>query len=124
MSARPVRRRRLAASLVLVVALVVGAFAVLSGRDSASGDGEPRAPIPRVCWFSDYAKGRLSNRCTYRSDERRWYIRVDGRDLPADEQRLPPANLCLYFHGTTCPPRKGRDSDHRVPDEGADDDRS
>ena len=32
-------------------------------------------------------------------------MEVNGRQEPADEQRLPVANLCLYFHGTRCPER-------------------
>jgi hypothetical protein len=71
----------------------------------ATADDGPTAPVPRVCWFSDYENAKLSNRCEYRSDERRWYIDVDGESVPADEQELPVANLCLYFHGTSCPGR-------------------
>jgi hypothetical protein len=71
----------------------------------ASQDEAPRAPVPRVCWFSDYANAKLSNKCEYRSDERRWYMKVGGKEVPADTQKLPPANLCLYFHGTKCPER-------------------
>ena len=93
---------------IVVLASVVGVLATLlivqpglvSGRD-----GGPKAPIPRVCWYSDYDKGGLSNRCEYREDERRWYIEADGEMVPADTQQLPIANLCLYFHGTTCPDR-------------------
>jgi hypothetical protein len=85
------------------VAAALGAGAVATGL--ASGDDEPKAPIPRTCWFSDYANAKLSNKCEYRSDERRWYMDVEGKMLPADEQRLPVANLCSYFSGPTCPKR-------------------
>jgi hypothetical protein len=92
------RRLKLAA---VPVALVLGAGLAAV----ATGDDEPKAPVPRVCWFSDYENAKLSNKCEYRSDERRWYMEVDGERVPADEQRLPVANLCLYFHGTGCPER-------------------
>ena len=96
------RRRRFVvrSAAVAVLALGAGAAAGVAAQD----DG-PKAPIPRVCWFSDYANAKLSNKCEYRSDERRWYMDVEGEMLPADEQRLPVANLCLYFHGTECPKR-------------------
>ena len=72
---------------------------------ASQGDEVPPGPIPRVCWFSDYENAKLSNQCEWRSDERRWYMEVDGETVPADTQKLPPANLCLYFHGTECPER-------------------
>lgn len=84
-------------------AAALTAAALASGV--TGGEEAPQAPIPRVCWFSDYANAKLSNRCTYRSDEQRWYMEVDGDQRPADEQRLPVANLCLYFHGPRCPER-------------------
>jgi hypothetical protein len=101
------RMRRTRALLAgAVVAAGLGTGAVASGL--ASGDDEPKgpkAPIPRTCWFSDYANAKLSNKCEYREDERRWYMDVEGEMLPADEQQLPVANLCHYFHGQTCPKR-------------------
>lgn len=114
-------RGRLVALIVVVMLVVGGAFAVLTS--ATTGDSGPRAAIPRVCWFSDYANAKLSNQCTYRSDEQRWYMRVAGQEVPADEQSLPPANLCLYFHGTACPSRTGGSTDRPVPEEGSDDDR-
>jgi hypothetical protein len=96
------RGRRFAGWGAAGCALVLGAGAAAG---VASQDDAPKAPIPRVCWFSDYANAKLSNKCEYRSDERRWYMDVDGEMLPADEQQLPVANLCLYFHGTECPKR-------------------
>jgi hypothetical protein len=94
---------------VAAVALAVGV-----AKGVAHEDPVPKAPIPRVCWFSDYANAKLSNKCEYRSGERRWYMEVDGRMLPADQQRLPPANLCLYFHGQKCPERRGA-AEQRTP---------
>jgi hypothetical protein len=73
-----------------------------------AGEGEagPRAPVPRVCWFSDYANAKLSNKCTWNEDERRWYMKDEaGKTVPADTQKLPVANLCHYFHGPECPKR-------------------
>jgi hypothetical protein len=32
-------------------------------------------------------------------------MEVDGREVPADTRKLPPANLCHYFHGAECPQR-------------------
>jgi hypothetical protein len=92
------RRRVLALAGAATVALGAGVASGVAGQR----DG-PRAPIPRVCWFSDYANAKLSNKCDYRSEERRWYMEVDGAMVPADTQKLPVANLCLYFSGTTCP---------------------
>ncbi len=92
--------RKLLAIGVAVVALAVAA-GVAAGV--TRGPDVPPGPIPRVCWFSDYANKKLSNKCEWRGDEARWYMDVDGRMLPADEQQLEPANLCLYFSGTTCP---------------------
>jgi hypothetical protein len=90
--------------VLVVVAALVAATAV--GVAVASrGESGPRAAIPRVCWFSDYENARLSNRCSYRDGERRWYMEVDGREVPADTRKLPPANLCHYFHGAECPQR-------------------
>jgi len=91
------RPASLAWAALAAVALVGSALLV------ASDDARATAPIPRVCWFSDYANARLSNRCTYRTDEERWYMLVDGVQVPADTQRLEVANLCLYFAGTACP---------------------
>lgn len=90
-----------AAKLVWVglAAFAVGGSALLVGSD----DLRATAPIPRVCWFSDYANAKLSNRCSYRTDEERWYMLVDGVQVPADTQRLKTANLCLYFSGSACP---------------------
>ena len=87
-----------------VIAVALGAAVVTTGLASEDDDG-PRAPVPRVCWWSDYANAKLSNKCEYREDERRWYMKVGDRMVPADEQRLPTANLCLYFHGRECPKR-------------------
>lgn len=103
-------RRRAALIALVAAALVVAATAVaLAGRGD-SPQPEPRAavpkgPVPRVCWFSDYANAKLSNKCKWREDERRWYMKVEGEMVPADTQKLPVANLCHYFHGTTCPER-------------------
>jgi hypothetical protein len=88
-----------------VTALAVGAGVAVA----VAAEDEPEAPIPRVCWFSDYANAKLSNRCEYRSEERRWYMEVEGRLVPADRQELPVANLCLYVHGTSCPERSRSD---------------
>ncbi len=92
---------------VAIGAGVLASMALAGGVATgiASQDDGPRAPIPRVCWFSDYENAKLSNRCEYHSGEQRWYMDVDGKTVPADEQKLPPANLCLYFHGTECPER-------------------
>lgn len=99
-----VRSRILAVGTpIAVAALAIGVATGVAGQES-----EPQAPVPRVCWWSDYENVKLSNKCEYRDDERRWYMDVEGEMLPADEQQLPPANLCLYFHGTVCPERKGR----------------
>lgn len=118
------RRLRIAVPAALAVLAVLAVSVGAAGRDGGPGEDDgPRAAIPRVCWFSDYANARLSNRCAWRGDERRWYMDVNGRQLPADEQRLPPANLCLYFHGTSCPTRAGDDADPQPHDEGSDDDR-
>jgi hypothetical protein len=97
---------------------VVAAAAAVAGGVAQGVSGEeptPKAPIPRVCWFSDYANAKLSNKCEYRSGERRWYMQVGGRMVPADRQRLPVANLCLYFHGQKCPNR--RPATRRSPDQ-------
>lgn len=99
------RRRRLLSIGAPVAALVVAA-GVATGVAS-SHDDTPEGPIPRVCWFSDYANKKLSNKCEWRGDERRWYMEVEGEMVPADTQRLPVANLCHYFSGTTCPKREG-----------------
>jgi hypothetical protein len=88
-------------TLLVVVLALGGGLAV----GAASGTGAPATPVPRVCWYSDYENAKLSNKCTYHDADRRWYMEVDGREVPADEQRLPVANLCLYFHGTRCPER-------------------
>jgi hypothetical protein len=96
------RTRALVTGSVLAAAALAGGVAT----GLASQEEGPRAPIPRVCWFSDYENAKLSNQCEYRGDERRWYMRVDGKTVPADTQKLPPANLCLYFHGTECPERR------------------
>ena len=71
----------------------------------AIGNAKPETetPLPRVCWYSDYARAKLSNQCQYRNDERRWYMMVQGVMHPADLQQLPVANLCHYFYGTECP---------------------
>jgi hypothetical protein len=95
------RARTLIAGAAVAAALGGGALAT----GLASGDDAPKAPVPRTCWFSDYANAKLSNKCEYRSGERRWYMDVEGEMLPADEQELPVANLCHYFHGQTCPKR-------------------
>ena len=95
-------RKRNATLAAVAVVLLPGAGLLAAG---AAGDDEPKAPVPRVCWYSDYANAKLSNKCEYRSDERRWYMEVDGELVAADEQELPVANLCLYFHGTSCPKR-------------------
>lgn len=88
-------------------ALLLGVVALAALLGSAvivgSQDAKATSPIPRVCWFSDYANARLSNRCTYRDDEARWYMTVDHRSVPADTQHLKVANLCLYFSGDRCP---------------------
>lgn len=83
--------------------LGAGAALGLSAVAVATQDTKATTPIPRVCWFSDYANARLSNKCTYRDDERRWYMTVDNRTVPADSQKLEVANLCLYFAGERCP---------------------
>jgi hypothetical protein len=98
------RLRRTKVALVGAVA-AIGLGAGVAATGLASGDDAPKAAIPRTCWFSDYANAKLSNKCEYRSDERRWYMDVKGKMLPADEQQLPVANLCHYFHGQTCPKR-------------------
>jgi hypothetical protein len=90
---------------VAATALAAGVATGVAGQDTG-----PKAPIPRVCWFSDYANAKLSNKCEYRSGERRWYMKVEERMVPADTQRLPPANLCLYFSGQKCPDRSAKDS--------------
>jgi hypothetical protein len=96
--------RRRATLLAAALAFVLAAAAV--GVAIASRDEPvPRTPVPRVCWFSDYENARLSNKCEFREDDRRWYMEVDGRTVPADTQKLPPANLCHYFAGTECPKR-------------------
>ena len=98
------RRTVFVAVPAAVLVSAAGGGAVLT----ATGDAEqgPRAPVPRVCWFSDYANAKLSNKCTWNGDERRWYMKDEAaRSVPADTQRLPPANLCHYFHGTECPHR-------------------
>jgi hypothetical protein len=87
------------------VAFAVAAGGAAATAGLASGPDEPKAPIPRTCWFSDYANAKLSNKCEYHEHERRWYMDVDGEMLPADEQQLPEANLCHYFHGQSCPKR-------------------
>ena len=92
----------LAGLLVIAVAMVVVATGI-AGRDDSVAEG----PIPRVCWFSDYDNAKLSNKCDWSGSEARWYMEVDGRRVPADEQRLPEVNLCHYFHGETCPARGG-----------------
>ncbi len=93
----------LAAGLVAVVAaaLIVVATGVAGGDEPVA-----QAPVPRVCWFSDYDNAKLSNKCDYDASEERWYMEVDGRRVPADEQKLPEANLCHYFYGQECPDRK------------------
>jgi hypothetical protein len=95
-------RRRLA-----IIGGVLAAAALAGGVTTgiASQDEAPPGPVPRVCWYSDYENVKLSNQCEWRSDERRWYMEVEGESVPADTQKLPPANLCLYFHGTECPER-------------------
>jgi hypothetical protein len=98
------RRKLLLAAVaaVLVTAVTAGGGALLA----APGEAGPRAPVPRVCWFSDYANAKLSNKCTWDGDERRWYMEdEEGRRVPADTQKLPVANLCQYFHGKECPRR-------------------
>jgi hypothetical protein len=94
-----VRRRTTLLALAVAVLVTAAAGVAIASR----GDSGPRAPVPRVCWFSDYENAKLSNKCSYRDSERRWYMEVDGRDVPADTQKLPPANLCHYFHGQECP---------------------
>lgn len=91
---------------VIAVGALAGA-ALIGGVTTgiASQEETPTKPIPRVCWFSDYANAKLSNGCEWNADEERWYMEVDGREVPADGRPLPPANLCLYFHGTSCPER-------------------
>jgi hypothetical protein len=93
------------ARTLLVAAVAVLALGSGLAVRAASGTATPETPVPRVCWFSDYEHAKLSNKCTYREESRRWYMEVDGRQVPADEQQLPVANLCLYFHGTRCPER-------------------
>lgn len=100
------RRKRLLSIGAPVVALVAAA-GVATGVAS-SGDDVPPGPIPRVCWFSDYANKKLSNKCEWRGEERRWYMEVEGKMVPADTQKLPVANLCHYFAGTECPDRSDR----------------
>ena len=93
---------------VLIAGGTLAAAALAGGVATgiaSQGDDGPRAPIPRVCWYSDYENAKLSNQCEWRSDERRWYMEVEGESVPAHTQQLPPANLCLYFHGTECPER-------------------
>lgn len=95
----------LAAGLVAVVAAAL----IVVATDVAGGDETvAQAPVPRVCWFSDYDNAKLSNKCDYDASEGRWYMEVDGRRVPADEQQLPEANLCHYFYGQECPDRKDR----------------
>lgn len=96
------RRWAIAGGVLAAGALAAGGTTVIASQ----GDEGPQAPVPRVCWWSDYENAKLSNKCEYRSDERRWYMEVDGESVPADTQKLPPANLCLYFHGTECPERE------------------
>lgn len=88
---------RLVGTLVALLVTVVALTAVLVPTSGAI------APVPRTCWWSDYVRVQLSNKCDYRHDERRWYMRVGSEMKPADEQELEVANLCLYFHGTECP---------------------
>lgn len=89
-----------AAPLAAVAAIVAGTAVGWPG-----GEPVPDVDPPRVCWFSDYDNKRLSNRCDYDAEARRWFMEVDGRRVPADEQPLPEANLCHYFSGTHCPAR-------------------
>ncbi|MGD9957325.1 MAG: hypothetical protein AB7V23_14765 [Candidatus Nanopelagicales bacterium] len=93
----------------LVGAGVLGILLALLGAHmlAAAGPEGPRAPIPRVCWFSDYDNKRLSNQCTYDESGQRWLMPVDGRLVPAEGVPLPEANLCHYFSGPTCPERRG-----------------
>ena len=88
-------------------AAAAAAVLVVVATGIAGGDAQPpEAPVPRVCWFSDYDNAKLSNKCEYDTSDGRWYMDVDGRRVPADEQRLPEANLCHYFYGQECPDRK------------------
>jgi hypothetical protein len=94
------RRTLIVAALAAVLVTAVTAGALLATR----GEAVPKAAVPRVCWFSDYENAKLSNKCEWRDGERRWYMKdEDGKDVPADTQTLPVANLCQYFHGTECP---------------------
>jgi hypothetical protein len=98
-------RRRLTALAAVVAVLVTAATggALLLADD---GEAVPKAPVPRVCWFSDYANAKLSNKCTWNDDEHRWEMEDEhGRTVAADTQELPVANLCHYFHGRECPKR-------------------
>ena len=99
------RRRRLRLATVAAV-LAAAATAGVSVLRAAPGEAGPRAPVPRVCWFSDYANAKLSNKCKWDAGERRWFMKDErGRRVPADTQKLPVANLCQYFHGPDCPRR-------------------
>ncbi len=85
---------------------VLGMLLAGLGTHLAAGSEEPRPPVPRVCWFSDYDNARLSNKCIYDEARRTWLIRVDDRLVPAEGVPLPEANLCHYFSGLTCPERR------------------
>jgi hypothetical protein len=103
-----VTRRTSISAFATGIAAIPVVLAVQAGLVAGSEDGAPKAPIPRACWYSDYEEGRLANKCEYREAERRWYVEARGEMVPADTQRLPMANLCLYFHGTKCPDRDDR----------------
>lgn len=99
-------RLRIVALPAATVALVVLGAGIATGVVHEDARAVPATPAPRVCWYSDYDNARLSNRCDYHADQERWYMEVDGRMVPADTQPLPEANLCHYFHGTSCPRRR------------------
>ena len=91
-----------ASSLVATAAL---AAALGFGLAGDRGDPEPRPPVPRACWYSDYERARLSNACEFDRGTGLWYLEGEGRRVRADRQPLPVANLCHYFHGESCPRR-------------------
>lgn len=95
-----IRSRSAWISISTCVATV--AVVLAAGFASATPSAD-EVPIPRVCWFSDYANAKLSNGCVYDKRHGRWMKEVDGRMVDARTQRLPVANLCHYFHGTECP---------------------
>lgn len=86
---------------VAALALMVAAGVLLGTPIGQGSEAEPSTPIPRVCWYSDYEQGKLANQCHYEGGL--WYMEVEGETVPAHTQPMPEANLCHYFHGTSCP---------------------